>query len=45
MRTAVRETLPADRMLLVTEDCEGAYAADRQQLVVNISPESVCTRA
>jgi len=43
MSTAVRETLPADRILLVTENCEDAYAPNRQQLVVNISPESAAS--
>ena len=40
MDSSARERLSADRMLLATEHSGEAYAPDRQQLVVNISPES-----
>jgi phytoene dehydrogenase-like protein len=40
MDSSARERLTADRMLLVSEYSEETYAPDRQQLVVNISPQS-----
>jgi phytoene dehydrogenase-like protein len=40
MDSSARERLATDRMLLVTEHSEEAYAPDRQQLMVNISPQS-----
>ncbi|HEY6046131.1 MAG TPA: FAD-dependent oxidoreductase, partial [Pyrinomonadaceae bacterium] len=40
MDSSAGERLPGDRILVVTEKTEEAYAADRQQLVVNISPAS-----
>jgi phytoene dehydrogenase-like protein len=43
MDSIARERLPGDRMLVVTENSEEAYAPDRQQLVVNISSETGAT--
>jgi phytoene dehydrogenase-like protein len=40
MDSSARERLPADRILVVTEPSEGAYAPDRQQLTLNVTSGS-----
>jgi phytoene dehydrogenase-like protein len=40
MDSSARERLPADRILVVTEPSEGAYAPDRQQLIINLTSGS-----